>query len=70
MYAPILKILNVEGRYNHNIYIDVKNPLYLPIITDCLNEIEISMRMSSGELIPFESGKAVLCLHFRKQNIK
>ena len=44
----------------------VKNPMYLPISSTSINNIEINIRSDSGKLIPFIEGSVTsLTLHFK-----
>jgi hypothetical protein len=65
-FAPILKVISVEGEYGKNIYQEFQRPMYIPLKIDQIQWIEISLRRDDGLLVPFETGKSVLTLHFRK----
>ena len=66
--VPLLKSVWI-GKYEHDevVNINIDNPMYLPIASSCINNIEINIRDDSGKLINFPKGsKTHLTLHFRK----
>lgn len=69
--VPLLKSVWIEKHENDEVgQIIVENPMYLPIATTCINNIEINSRDDSGKLIKFaKDSKTHLTLHFRKTNV-
>ncbi|KMQ84976.1 hypothetical protein RF55_16786 [Lasius niger] len=67
--APLLKIVNVKGHDGEIININFPRPVYLPIIRQHFQTIHVDIRQHSGALVPFESGKVFLTLHFRLRQI-
>lgn len=68
-HVPLLKSIWLENKYETNdlIYISMDNPMYLPVATSCINNIEINIRDDSGRLIKFAKDTvSSLTLHFRK----
>ena len=42
------------------------SPHYVSVLRRCFDQIHIEIRTDAGELVPFEHGKVVVKLHFRK----
>jgi len=64
--VPLLRTLNVEGRYGDIIQKTYHTPIYVPLQRSYFDSIEINIRDDTGRLVPFESGKAIVTLHFRR----
>jgi len=64
--VPLLRTLNVEGRYGDIIQKIYHTPTYVPLQRSYFDAIEINIRDDTGRLVPFESGKAIVTLHFRR----
>jgi len=64
--APLLRTLNIEGRYGDVIQKIYHTPIYVPLQRSYFDSIEINIRDDTGRLVPFESGKAIVTLHFRR----
>ena len=67
--VPLLKSVWVEA--NHDIgdliYENIDHPMYLPVASQSINNIEIQLRDDSGHLIGFPYGsKTSLTLHFQQ----
>ena len=69
--VPLLKSVWLESYVDDQlVQIIVKNPMYLPLATSCINNIEINIRNDNGDLIKFDpEAKTHLTLHFRKTNV-
>jgi hypothetical protein len=69
MKAPLLKTiwLDKPPKYGETFSVDIKNPMYIPVAQNSINNIEINIRSDSGELISFsESDKSSLTIHLKK----
>jgi hypothetical protein len=64
-FKPILRLINIDKKYEKNMYLKFKNLMYMPLKTDQINSIQISMRKSNYNLINFKPGIILLTLHFR-----
>ena len=67
--APLLCTVPVQrqwGRYTSHIF---EHPHYFPVALTRLQQIEISIRSDSGNLVQFEKGKVVVTLHFKKKSV-
>ena len=67
--VPLLRTVLVSGNYGDLVQKIFIHPHYLPISQNRINDIEISLRDDQGSLIPFEFGKVLIKLHFRKKRI-
>ena len=64
--APLLRIINVEGKYPDIIDRTFDYPHYLPILVKDISQIEVSIKDDLDKYIKFSSGKVIIKLHFRK----
>ena len=66
VYCP-LRIVPVEGRDGEMI-IRVLDPIqYCPLLQRRLPTMEIDIRDDTGSILPFERGRVVVTLHYRKR---
>ena len=70
-YTPLLKSVWLEhAKYGYGDVVNItpKYPMYLPICSSSINNIEVNIRSDAGNIIDFGFGaKSVLTLHFRKK---
>lgn len=66
-YVPLLRIVNVSGKYQSQIDKIFNNPFYIDILHNKIKTIEISICDDQGQLIPFQSGKCIVKLHFKRK---
>lgn len=64
--APLLQVVNIEGKY-----VDIINriyiaPHYIPILKKDFNTIEINIKDDRNRPIGFEYGKTIVKLHFKR----
>ena len=65
--VPLLRIIPVEGKDAENI-MRVFDPVqYFPLAQRNFHTIEIDIRDDTGKPVPFERGRVVVTLHFRKR---
>ena len=67
--APLLRIFPISGKSGDLITKEVQNIHYKPVQKSQFDTIEILLKNENGENIPFEGGKSVVTLHFRKRRI-
>ena len=71
IFSKLLRTVSTRNRdYGHYITRIFTSPHYLPLASSFENYVEISIRDDAGRLIPFESGKVIITLHFRKRQWK
>lgn len=69
--APLLRVVPIELKSPPplNNWIRFEHIQYLPINKSQSDTIEVNIRRDNGNVVPFESGKVVLTLHFKRQSI-
>jgi len=64
--VPLLRICPIQGIHGNIIEKTFYSPHYIPVLCREVDHIEIAIKSDTGTLIPFEYGKTVTKLHFRK----
>src|SRR6185436_9798061 len=64
--APLLRIVETKKHHGGVIHDIFNPPRYLPVQKKNFGTIEIDIRTDFGAKVPFESGKVVCTLHFRR----
>jgi hypothetical protein len=67
--VKLLRIVHVQGDYGTTIEKIFYAPHYVPVIVRNFEHIDIEIKSDTNVLIPFESGKTVVKLHFRKRRL-
>ena len=67
--APLLRVVSVTGHDGDTVNVQYDRPHYVPVVRNCFNTIEVEVRLNSGDFVPFERGKLILVLHFRRRQI-
>jgi len=65
--APLLfsTAYNNKGDFGQQILYEVRNPVYVPVAVDRIEDIEIEFRNKTSEYFKFTSGEVVLLLNIR-----
>lgn len=66
-FVPLLRIVNVRGSFGENIYTAFQDLHYVEVKTLTINSIEITLRDDQGNPVPFQYGKVIAKLHFRRR---
>lgn len=66
--APLLRVCNTSGKYGDTVRTIFTHPLYLPVSRREIETIEIHINGELGIPIPFEFGKSVVTLHFKRRH--
>ena len=66
--AQLLKSIPAEGKFGDIIAKTFTNMQYVPIRTKSFEAVEVLLRNDTGDPVPFERGKVVITLHFRKHS--
>jgi hypothetical protein len=66
--VPLLRVCDTEGEYGQMIRTIFTHPHYIPISRTSFETLEININTELGRPMPFEFGKAVVTLHFRRKN--
>ena len=64
--VPLLRIVPIEGENGQMITKTYEHIQYVPLLRKHFRTIEIDIKKDTGESVPFELGKLVVTLHFRK----
>jgi hypothetical protein len=64
--SPLLEVVNVEGQYMHIVNRNYISPHYIPVLRKSFNTITIEVKNDLNQPIPFEFGKTIVKLHFRR----
>jgi len=64
--APLLRIINVDKEQGQILQQIFEKPRFLPIQKKSFDTVEIDIRNDFGDPMPFESGKVIATLHFRR----
>lgn len=66
--APILRLVEVPNdcKFGDQVVMHYASPHYIPLITNEFDIIEIHLKDDVDESIPFEFGRTLVKLHFRK----
>ncbi|MED5363039.1 MAG: chromo domain-containing protein, partial [Bacteroidota bacterium] len=66
--VPLLRIVPTEGQHGDMVTKTFQNLQYLSIAKKRIDTIEVNIKTDTGEKVPFESGKLITTLHFRRSN--
>ena len=64
--VPLLRVVPVEGEDGQRVSRAFVSPQYLPVSRKEFESIEINIKRSSGQVVPFETGRCIVNLHFRR----
>ena len=64
--VPLLRMVHIEGQHGETTDQIFQNPHYVPLVTREFDCIEINIKDDTNQFVPFEYGKIVVKLHFRK----
>ena len=65
--VPLLRIVAIKGKDGMTITKTYENVHYLPVQQKNFDTVEIDIRDDTGRRVPFERGKVVVTLHFRRK---
>ena len=66
--AQLLKSIPAKGKFGDIIAKTFTNIQYVPIRMKSFEAVEVLLRNDTGDPVPFERGKVVITLHFRKHS--
>ena len=64
--VPLVRIVPVEGKDGERISRSFLSPQYLPLSRKEFESIEVNIKRETGEKVPFEAGRVLITLHFRR----
>ncbi len=65
--APLLRNVHIEGRHGEIVEKIFTTPHYVPVNSKEVDRIEIDIKDDNNQSVPFQFGKTVVKLHFRKK---
>ena len=68
--APLLRVVDAAGNFGDTIHRLYMSPQYVPVSKKGFNTVEIDIRDDTGRPVPFEFGKVITTLHFRRSGNK
>ena len=66
--VPLLRVVDTQGTYGQMVSATFTHPHYVPLAHSDFETIEINISNELGKPVPFEFGKSVVTLHFRRKN--
>jgi len=67
--APLLRVVPIEGKFGQNVERLYNTPHYIPCLSKSIDSINISIKDDVDQLVPFQNGKCIVKLHFRKKRM-
>ena len=64
--VQLLRIVPVEGKHGDMVTKAFQNLQYVPIVKKQFSTVEMNIKTDTGKDVPFESGKLITTLHFRR----
>lgn len=65
--VPLLRTLSTsKGKIGETVGVSMQPIHYLPVNRTAFDTVEINIRSDAGDLVPFQSGKVIVTLHFRR----
>ena len=65
--VPLLRIVPIEGKSGQMMTKTYENIQYIPVSQKHFRTLDMDIKKDTGEPVPFECGKLVVTLHFRKR---
>jgi len=66
--APLLRIVDIQGKYGDIICKTYDAPHYVPVLLKDIVQIEINLKTDMNELFSFQFGKVIVKLHVRRRS--
>ena len=67
--VPLLRAIPAEGRRGNIASVEMFRVHYLPVQKKSFHTIQIYITDDTGTLVPFQSGRSVVTLHFRRSGV-
>ena len=64
--APLLRVFPLRGNYGDVIQETFNDIHYVPVQKRHFDSIELSINTETGQIMPFQFGKSIVTLHFRR----
>ena len=67
--TQILRVIEVPKKdFGEQVTLTYPNPYYIPVLKREFQSIEIDLKNELGQSVPFQSGRVIVTLHFKKRN--
>ena len=66
--SPLLRVCNVRDNFGQTVHDMFIRPLYVPVSRNEFDTNLVNIRYEMGKPMPFEFGKTVVTLHFRRRH--
>ena len=69
-YTQLLRLVEIpsDKNFGDQVLITYPNTFYIPLLTQEFETIEIDIKTETGESMPFEFGRSIITLHFRRKS--
>ena len=67
--APLLRVVSVSGQFGTTANVHYNHIYYLPLSQSFIDHVEVYIRDDVGEYVPFDTGRVIVVLHFRKKTV-
>jgi len=64
--GPLLAVLSYKNSNSAQIEYEPKNPIYVPVNKNLINDITLELRTKTGKYIPFTSGETLVVIHIHQ----
>lgn len=66
--SQLLRVVEIDQKkkFGDQCCITYENPLYIPVLFNEIDNIELSIKDDTGKLVPFKFGRVIVTLHLRK----
>ena len=64
--APLLRVCPLRGNYGDVIHETFTDIHYVPVQKRHFDTIELNINTETGRIMPFQFGKSIVTLHFRR----
>ena len=65
--APLLRCVHVDGNHGDIVEKLFNSPHYVPVLPTEIDYLQIDIKDDRNQFVPFDFGKTVVKLHFRKK---
>jgi hypothetical protein len=68
-FSQLLRILQIPSKaeYGNQVVLTYSNPQYLPLLINEFESVEIHIKDDTNRTVPFQFGRSIFTLHFRKR---
>ena len=67
--TPLLQVVPVKSRYGETTCVTYEKPQFLPLNRSNIQTVYINIKTDKGELVPFERGKSIATLVFKRKSL-